>query len=206
MTAIDITTLLEGRVSANLFDPAAHLAVAEVEELVHLATRAPSAYNLQNWRFVAVTSPEAKARLREAAYGQAKVSEAAVTFIIVGSHPDAEGLGERLRPSVEAGFMPAGMVADWTRAVADAYGADPVSARDEAVRSATLAASFMMVAAAARGLASGAMVGFDPARVGAEFDLTEGEVPVMLLAVGRAAPGNWPQKPRRPLREVLSHA
>jgi hypothetical protein len=29
---------------------------------------------------------------------------------------------------------------------------------------------------------------------------------VMLLAVGRAAPGNWPQKPRRPLREVLSHA
>ena len=64
MTATDIATLLEGRVSANLFDPAVSLAVAEVEELVHLATRAPSAYNLQNWRFVAVTSPEAKARLR----------------------------------------------------------------------------------------------------------------------------------------------
>lgn len=204
--ATDIVTFLENRVSANRFAPDARLDRGQIEELIRLATRAPSAYNLQNWRFVAVASPEAKARLRAASYDQAKVSEAAVTFIVVGSHPDAASLGERLRPSVEAGFMPAGMVADWVEAVAGAYGADPVAARDEAVRSATLAASFLMLAAAARGLASGPMVGFEPAKVRAEFDLVEGEVPVMLLAVGPAAPGNWPQKPRRPLAEVLSHA
>lgn len=205
-TATDIDTLLEGRVSANLFDPAARLARAQIEDLIRLATRAPSAYNLQNWRFIAVASPDAKARLRAASYDQAKVSEAAVTFIIVGSHPDAASLGDRLRPSVEAGFMPADMVAGWVDAVAGTYGADPVAARDEAVRSATLAASFLMLAAAARGLASGPMVGFEPAKVTAGFGLADGEVPVMLLAVGPAAPGNWPQKPRRPLPEVLSHA
>jgi nitroreductase len=32
------------------------------------------------------------------------------------------------------------------------------------------------------------------------------EVPVILVAVGHAAPGNWPQKPRRPLAEVLDFA
>jgi hypothetical protein len=31
-------------------------------------------------------------------------------------------------------------------------------------------------------------------------------VPVMLATVGRAAPGNWPQKPRRPLAQVLEFA
>jgi hypothetical protein len=39
-----------------------------------------------------------------------------------------------------------------------------------------------------------------------EFGLLRHEVPVMLVAVGRAAPGNWPQKPRRPLTEVLEIA
>jgi hypothetical protein len=28
-------------------------------------------------------------------------------------------------------------------------------------------------------------------------------VPVMLLAIGKERPGNWPQKPRLPVAEVL---
>jgi hypothetical protein len=47
------------------------------------------------------------------------------------------------------------------------------------------------------------MVGFDAAGVAREFDLAQGEIPVVLMAVGRALPGNWPQKPRRPVAEVL---
>ena len=31
----------------------------------------------------------------------------------------------------------------------------------------------------------------------------EDEVPVMLLSVGAELPGNWPQKPRRPVADVL---
>jgi nitroreductase len=37
-----------------------------------------------------------------------------------------------------------------------------------------------------------------------DFDLADDELPVMLLAVGRAAPGNWPQKPRLPVEDVLT--
>jgi nitroreductase len=53
------------------------------------------------------------------------------------------------------------------------------------------------------GLVSGPMVGFDADAIAREFELALTEVPVMLLPVGRAAPGNWPQKPRRPVSEVL---
>ena len=36
---------------------------------------------MQNWRFIAVRTPEAKARLRPIAWDQPAITEAAVTFI-----------------------------------------------------------------------------------------------------------------------------
>ncbi|RCS21787.1 nitroreductase family protein [Phyllobacterium salinisoli] len=194
--------LIEQRVSANQFDASHRLTDPEIGELVRLATRAPTAYNLQNWRFIAVRTPEAKARLRQQAYGQAKVSEAAVTFIICGQWPDHIALADRLRPFVEAGYMPQNMASDWQENVRVQY-AKPHAARDEAIRSATLGAATLMYAAEAMNLASGLLGGFDADAVTREFGLAQNEMPVMLLAVGHAAQDNWPQKPRRPLSEVL---
>lgn len=194
--------LIEKRSSANRFDASHALSDTEIEDLARLATRAPSAYNLQNWRLIAVRSLEAKARLRMLAHGQAKVEDAAVTFIVCGVLPDPWTIQGRLLPSVKAGFMPAEMPSAWEAGAITQYG-DPRVARDEAVRSASLAAGTLVLAATALGLVSGPMVGFDAEGVRGEFGLEADELPVMLVAVGRPAPGNWPQKPRRPLVEVL---
>ena len=48
------------------------------------------------------------------------------------------------------------------------------------------------------------MIGFDADGVHREFGLTKNEVPVMLLSVGVERAGNWAQKPRRPVTEVLN--
>lgn len=194
--------LIEQRVSANRFDASHTLSDAEIRELTRLATRAPTAYNLQNWRFIAVRAPESKVRLQHLAYGQTKVRDAAVTFIVCGQLPDHAALPERLRPFIEAGFMPADMAAVWQEGARAQY-ADPQTARDEAVRSASLGAATLIFAAEALGLVTGPMVGFNAEGVARAFSLEPNEVPVMLVTVGRAAPGNWPQKPRRPLAEVL---
>ncbi|PRD44870.1 nitroreductase family protein [Phyllobacterium phragmitis] len=198
-----IVAAIEKRVSINLFDPRRSLTEEEIKELIRLATRAPTAYNLQNWRFIAVSTPEAKARLQAAAYGQGKVADAAVTYIICGQFPSHETMEERLLPSVEAGIMPAAMVRSWADAVKQTYAGDPQMQRDEAIRTATLGAAFLMFAAAAQGFATGPMVGFDPAAVVREFDLAPNEIPVLLMAVGHPAEGNWPQKPRFPVSRVL---
>jgi nitroreductase len=194
--------LIEERYSANRFDNTFNLDTPEIEDLVRLATSAPSAYNLQNWRFIAVRSKMEKSRLTDLAYGQRKVSDAAVTFIVVGQLPNHTALPQRLHPFVDSGHMPQAMAREWQDAVQTGY-SDPVMARDEAIRSATLAATTMMIAAAAKGLVSGPMVGFDAKAVSDSYHLANDELPVMLLAIGRAAQGNWPQKPRRPLTEVL---
>lgn len=147
-----------------------------------------------------------KCKLRELAYGQVKVSDAAVTFIVCGQWPDHTTLAERLRPFVEAGHMPLATASGWEESVRAKYTTNPQAARDEAIRSATLGAATLIHAAEAMGLVSGPMTGFDADAVVHEFSLAQGEVPVMLLPVGRASPGNWPPKPRRPLSEVLQIA
>lgn len=199
-----ISDVIEKRVSANNFDPTATLSDAEVTELIRLATSAPSSFNLQNWRFIAARSAEAKAKLGPAAYGQPKVAAAAVTFIVIGTLSPHVTLAERLEPSVAAGIIDAATAKGWVDMATGMYAGNPQFQRDEAIRSASLAGATLMLAAEGMGLASGAMIGFDPAAVSAAFGLTDQEIPVMLIAVGKAAPGNWPRKPRRPVTNLLT--
>ena len=165
---------------------------------------APTVFHLQNWRFIAVKTPEAKARLRKLAFDQPKVTAAAVTFIVVGQLASHLLPAERLASSVAAGFMPADVVTGWEAAGKALYFEQPQRQRDEAVRTATFGASHLMFAAQAQGLGSSPMIGFDAAGVTKEFGLGSDEVPVVLVTVGYAGDGNWPQKPRRPVTEVLS--
>jgi nitroreductase len=205
-TTHTIRQLIENRISANHFDASRTLETQQIEELVHLATRAPSAYNFQNWKFVAVRTGAAKARLQALAFGQRKVSDAAVTFIICGTLAAHEGLPAALQPSVEAGIMGQAFADGWVNMARATHPEQPQLQRDEALRSASLAAMTLMLAAEGMGLASSALSGFDAVGVAREFGLTELEVPVMLVTVGYGAPGNWPQKPRKPLADVLEFA
>ena len=62
------------RSSAKYYDPAATLSDDEIRELVRIGTTAPTSFHLQNWRFIAVRTPEAKARLSPIAWNQPRSS------------------------------------------------------------------------------------------------------------------------------------
>jgi nitroreductase len=201
-----VENLIDSRISANRFDTARRLTDSDIEELIRLATKAPSAFNLQNWKFVAVRSDDAKARLLPLAYGQQKVVDAAVTFIVCGTLESHRTLADALRPSVDAGLLDRATCDGWVGTAHAMYQDNPTLQRDEAIRSASLAAMTLMFAAQAKGLASGPMIGFNPAAVAGEFGLAPTDVPAMLVTVGYPASGNWPQKPRKPVAEVLHFA
>jgi len=199
-----ILSAIENRRTTNKYDSSRNIGDTQISELVRLATRAPTAFHMQNWRFIAVRTPDAKARLRKLAFDQPKVTEAAVTFIVVGQLASHLVMAERLASSVAAGFMPAEVVTGWEGAGKALYFEQPQRQRDEAVRTATFGASQLMFAAQAEGLGSSPMIGFDADGVAQEFGLASDEIPVVLVTVGYAAEGNWPQKPRRPVTEILS--
>ncbi|MEM5275445.1 nitroreductase family protein [Cupriavidus taiwanensis] len=191
------------RSAAKYYDPAAALSDDEIRALVRIGTSAPTSFHMQNWRFIAVRSTEAKARLSPIAWNQPPITEAAVTFIVCGQLADSSVIPDRLAPLVEAGIMPAEMVPEWEIPARDLYMDYPQRQRDEAVRSGTFGAAAMIYAARSLGLGSTPMIGFDAEAVHREFGLARNEVPVMLLSVGAERTGNWPQKPRLPVADVL---
>ncbi|ANN76059.1 NAD(P)H nitroreductase [Bordetella flabilis] len=197
-----IKTILS-RSATKYYDRAATLSDDQITELVRIGTSAPTSFHLQNWRFIAVRSREAKSRLGPIAWNQPAVTDAAVTFIVCGQLVDTSVIPARLAPLVEAGVMPAAMVPEWEIPARDLYMAYPQRRRDEAIRTATFGAAAIIYAARSLGLGSTPMIGFDADAVHREFGLGEEEVPVMLLAVGAERPGNWAPKPRLPVADVL---
>lgn len=196
--------LILQRTSVNHFDPSFSVDEATLAELVRYASEAPSAYNFQNWHFIAVHSTARKAQLCEMAYGQRKVLESSATFIVCGRLRPHLGLRDALKRFQDTGHVDAETVAAMVDSAIQTYADDAQMQRDEAIRSASLSAMTLMIAAQAMGLASGPMIGFDPDQVRAGFDLADDELPVLLVTVGRPAPGNWPRKPRRPATDVLA--
>lgn len=201
-----IAELIKARTSASSYDAAHQLSETDIAELVELATQAPSAFNLQNWKFIAVRSAEAKARLLPLAFGQPKVVEAAVTFIICGTLQPQMTIATALKPTLDAGIIDDAIYNGWIGAVQNMYGANQNLQRDEAIRSGALAAMTLMLAAQDKGLVSCPMIGFNQAGVAEAFGLAETEVPVMMVTVGRPGPANWPKKPRKQVKEVLAFA
>ena len=201
MTAI--ADVIKSRISANNYDTERKLSDQEIADLIDLATHAPSAFNLQNWRFVAVRSEEAKTRLLPLAYGQQKVMDSAVTFIICGTLNPHETIPASLKPSLDAGIIDKSIYDMWVGAAQGMYSENPQLQRDEAIRSGSLAAMTLMLAAKGQGLDSTPMIGFDQAAVAEAFDLSATEIPVMLVTVGYPGSTNWPQKPRKAVNEIL---
>jgi nitroreductase len=101
------------RSSAKYYDTTAVLTDEQIRELVAIGTSAPTSFHLQNWRFIAVRSAEAKARLLPIAWNQPAITDAAVTFVVVGQMADASVVPHRLAPVVEAGIMPAHLIPEW---------------------------------------------------------------------------------------------
>jgi nitroreductase len=200
---MNVQDALAARISANKFDTHDVMTADAVQALIAAAMEAPSAFNIQHARFLVVREPDARTALQQVANGQQKVRDAAATFVVLGDLRGAESLPLIAGRAREAGLMDAAGAAGFAAAGQAAYEGKPAFARDEAIRSASMAAMALMLAATERGLASGPMIGFDPEALRREFNIDARYLPVMLIAVGRAAPGNWPRKPRLRVNEVL---
>lgn len=131
---LSVQAAIASRISVNTFQPGRPLDDATIASLVDLATKAPSAYNLQNWRFVVARSPEAKARLQAAAYGQQKIADASAAFLVCGTLEAHTQLASALAPSVQAGFMPQAMAEAWQSQAHRSHAGNRELQRDEAVR------------------------------------------------------------------------
>ena len=70
------------RRSVKHYDPAHRLTDDEVTRLMEAAIQSPTSFNMQNWRFVLVTDPDLRTRIRAASYDQAQVTDASLLIVM----------------------------------------------------------------------------------------------------------------------------
>ncbi|MFH1966045.1 MAG: nitroreductase family protein [Acidobacteriota bacterium] len=191
-------TAIETRRAVKHYNPDYEMPEADVNRLLSLAVMAPTAFNIQNWRFVLVRDPELRKKIREAAWNQAQVEEASLLIILCADLKSWEKSPERYwRNAPQA-------ARDFLLPAIDQYyrGREQVQ-RDEAMRSCGIAAQTIMLAAKSMGYDSCPMDGFDFDAVGKLINLPEDHVIAMFVAVGRVIGEANPRGGQLPLSEVV---
>lgn len=195
---MDFSEVVRARRSVRDYDVSAPVTDAELRAIFEEVVLSPSAFNLQHWAFVVVRSAEQRRRLRTASMDQKQVENCGAVVIVcakLDAHADAPALFAK---------APLATRDQMVGLTARLYAGNAQFARDEAIRSASLAAMTLMYAAKARGFDTGPMIGFDPVAVAEVAKLRPNYVPAMLVVLGRASgPVASPRGYRRPLAEVV---
>lgn len=195
---MDTLEAITTRRAVKRYDPNHHMSEEEVDQLLSLAILSPTAFNIQNWRFVVVRDPRLRQRIRDVAWDQAQVTDASLLIVLCADTKSWEK---------DPGRYWAGApreVQDFLLPAIDQYyrGRESVQ-RDEAMRSCGIAAQTLMLAARALGYDSCPMDGFDYDAVGKLIHLPADHVVAMFVAVGKPAKEAWPRPGQLPLSEVV---
>jgi len=189
---------IRSRRAIKHFDADHEMTEEEVNELLSLAVLSPTAFNIQNWRFVVVTDRALRKQIREVAWDQAQVTDTSLFIVLCADLKSWEKQPGRYwvnAPQEVQEFM--------IPAIDDYYrGKDQVQ-RDEAMRSCGIVAQTLMLAAKSMGYDSCPMDGFDFDKVADLVSLPEDHVIAMFVAIGKGTKEAWPRPGQLELDEVV---
>ncbi|MTH51999.1 nitroreductase family protein [Bacillus mangrovi] len=185
-SASDLLKLMEERTSIRHYDSTADLSKEDLSQILETAIKAPTAWNLQHWKFMVFHSDSSKERLLPIAYNQNQIVEASAVIAVLGDLEADKNTDSVYGPLVEAGHMSKEIKETLAGQIHGAY-TNPVYARDAAFSNASLGAMQLMLAAKAKGFDTCAIGGFNGQEFMKEFQVSERFVPVMLISVGKAA-------------------
>jgi len=193
-----VPNALRERRAVKQYDPAHVMPEEDIRRLLELTLEAPSAFNIQNARFVVVRDPELRIKLRAAAWDQAQVTDASIIVILCADLKSWAKSPERYwrnaPEAVQKQLLP--MIQKY-------YEGHEQVQRDEAMRSCGLAGMALMLAAQDLGYQSCPMDGFDFAAFAKLIDLPHDHVISFIVAVGKGTKPAWPHPGQLPYEEVV---
>jgi len=186
------------RRSVKYYDNAHKLTDDEITELFSLTALSPTAFNIQNWRFVVVKDPELRSEIRKAAWDQAQVTDSSLLVILCADLKAWEKSPDRYWKNA------AQEVQDFILPAIDNYyrGKDQVQ-RDEAMRSCGIAAQTLMLAAKSMGYDSCPMDGFDFPAVAELINLPDDHLIALFVAIGKGTTDAAPRAGQLALDEIV---
>jgi nitroreductase len=197
-TLLDVKDAAARRRSIRAYEPDS-MPAADLEAILDVVRLAPSAFNVQPWRFVVVRDPAVKARLAEAAFNQRQVHSAPAVLVLYTDMRDALA---HVEETVHPG-MPPEKAAAAAAHVRNVFGKQSDAERETwAAGQGYIALGYLLLAAEAHGYQTSPMSGFDAAQVRALLALPEHVHVPALVAIGRGAEEGFAHH-RHPLERMV---
>ncbi|BFH59770.1 nitroreductase family protein [Paenibacillus azoreducens] len=186
--------VLERR-SVKVYDPEVKISREEMAEILTEASRAPSAINMQPWRFLVIDSAEGKEKLAPlASFNQMQVLTSSAVIAVFYDANNIEYIDEIFGKAVEHGYMPQDVM-DMQVQQAKSYYANLSESdlRDMNLIDSGIVSMQLMLVARAHGYDTNPMAGYDKERIAEVFNLNKDRFkPVMLISIGKAAKEGYP--------------
>jgi len=203
---------LAWRYATKVFDPARKIPADVWAALERSLVATPSSYGLQPWKFLVITDPALRARLRPASWNQAQVTDCSHHVVFLGRTEMAERDVQRLIDATAAARgIPAAAIEGYKNMMLKdvVHGSRGKFAAEWAARQCYIALGQFMLACASLGIDACPMEGFDPVQYDAILGLDgTGYHAVVACPAGyRAAGDKYASlaKVRYPLSEVVEH-
>lgn len=200
MTNQDFFTVLYERTSNRAFNPEKEISKEDLHEILKAAGQAPSAWNLQHWKFLVFQGEDVQRRLHPIAYNQQQILDASAVVAILGDLEANKNIDPVYGPLVEKGFMQEEAKNRLTQNINSAYEREQYP-RDAAFSNASLATMQLMLAAKAKGWDTCAIGGFNPQALTEEFNVSSRYIPIMLITIGESTLKGHPA-PRMSVEKV----
>ncbi|MEK9825472.1 MAG: nitroreductase family protein [Methylotenera sp.] len=195
---MNVSQAIQERRSVKAYDPQHKMTEAEIQQLLSLAMLSPTAFNIQNWRFVVVTDHALRKEIRKVSWDQAQVEDASILIVLTADLKAWEKAPERYwqnAPKPVQDFL--------VPAIGQYYNGNELVQRDEAMRSCGMAAMTIMLAAKEMGYDTCPMDGFDFDAVAKLLNLPDDHTPVMFVVVGKALKPAQPRGGQLAMNEVV---
>ncbi|OAX51138.1 nitroreductase family protein [Paenibacillus sp. AD87] len=204
----DFDTIVLERHSVKVYDPEVKISRQEMTEILAKASRAPSAINMQPWRFLVIDSAEGKEKLAPlASFNQTQVLTSSAVIAVFYDANNVEYMEEIFSKSVELGYMPQDIMDMQMQQVKPYYANINASElRDINLIDSGLISMQLMLVARAHGYDTNPMAGYDKGKIAEAFGLDKERFqPVMLISIGKAAKDGYPSY-RLPVETITTWA
>jgi nitroreductase len=198
-----LSEIIRERHSVRKYDSTYKISKEELEEMLKVATLAPSSSNLQPWRFIVIEDQDSKKLLRSIAYNQEQVEMASAVIAVLGDTEMYKSAEKVFQSANELGYMTVENSKKMIENTVNLYSKAPNEMRKNIANyDAGLVSMQFMLIAKDKGYDTVPMSGFNKEKFMEEFKVPERFFPIVLIPIGKAvAPAH--STTRLPIEEVL---
>ena len=180
--------LMDERKSVRKYESGVAIPRETIQHILQQATTAPSSSNLQPWRFLVIDDAEQKKELRIAGFNQEQIETSSAIIAVIGDIEMYKNAKQINDLNVELGYMPR-EIADMMISNSEASYSNFSDAERSNIAHLDSGLISMQIVLLAKDMGYDTVImgGFDKAAFAKKYELPANEVPMILIAIGKAA-------------------